>query len=179
MIQDAQLETARLFVRPFEDEDVDALVDLFADPDVRRYVDDGRALSRADAALWVRNSRRNLRLHGYGTGAVVERPSGRLIGWAGMARPDEGGEELIYGLARPFWNRGLGRELLAALVDFATERGIDPLRATVHPDNKASIALLERQGFRRRSRAEAADANDLLFERQADPSASMVAAPSR
>jgi RimJ/RimL family protein N-acetyltransferase len=93
-----------------------------------------------------------------------------------MARPDEGGEELIYGLARPCWNRGLGHELLAALVDFAAERGIDPLRATVHPDNKASIALLERQGFRRRSRAEAADANDLLFERQADPSASTAAA---
>jgi RimJ/RimL family protein N-acetyltransferase len=49
----------------------------------------------------------------------------------------------------------------------------------VHPDNEASIALLERQGFRRRSRAEAADANDLLFERQAEPSAFTASDASR
>ncbi|MGX1788336.1 GNAT family N-acetyltransferase [Bosea sp. NPDC055332] len=147
MIHASQLVTARLAVRPFVIADGPLLVALFADPDVHRFVDDGQPLAPDVAALWIERSAANLERFGYGTGAVVERASGELIGWAGFARPGDGTEEVIYGLRRASWGRGLGRELLAGLVAFAGERGIAPVRATVDPANGASVHLLRRAGF--------------------------------
>jgi [ribosomal protein S5]-alanine N-acetyltransferase len=147
MIHAAQVETARLVVRPFMQADASLLVTLFADPEVHRFVDDGQALAPEVAALWIERSAANLERFGYGTGAVVERASGALIGWAGFARPGDGTEEVIYGLRRASWGNGLGKELLARLVAFAAERGISPVRATVDPANSASVHLLRRAGF--------------------------------
>lgn len=147
MIYASQLETARLVVRPFVAADASLLVALFADPDVHRFVDDGQPLAPDVATLWVERSAANLGRFGYGTGAVVERASGALIGWAGFARPGDGTEEVIYGLRRASWGRGLGKELLAGLVAFAQGRGIAPIRATVDPANRASIHLLRQTGF--------------------------------
>ncbi len=148
MIENGCLETERLVVRPFEMGDVDRLIAIFAEPDVARHVGDGDPLERDEAELWVRNSRGNLRRFGFGTGAVVLRTSGRMIGWAGFARPEGEPCEIVYGFEKAAWRQGLGRELLAALIGVAAKRGIDPLRATVHPGNAASISLLTQAGFR-------------------------------
>ena len=147
MIEGGVLDTGRLVVRPFEEGDVDRLVAIFADPDVARHVGDGAPLDRAEALLWVRNSRGNLSRYGYGTGAVIEKDGGRIIGWAGVARPEREPPEVIYGFERAAWRKGYGRELLAALVAFAAARGIDPVRATVAAGNAASSALLLAAGF--------------------------------
>ncbi|MAL26068.1 MAG: hypothetical protein CL820_09285 [Croceicoccus sp.] len=148
MIKGAALDTGRLVVRPFEEDDADRLVAIFADPDVARHVGDGAPLDRAEALLWVRNSRANLSRHGYGTGAVTQKDGGRMIGWAGVARPEGEPPEIIYGFERAAWRKGYGRELLAALVAFAAARGIDPVRATVAAGNATSSALLLAAGFR-------------------------------
>ena len=147
MIHASQLVTERLAVRPFVATDAPLLVALFADPEVHRFVDDGQPLAPDVAALWIERSAANLERFGFGTGAVVERASGELIGWAGFARPGDGTEEVIYGLRRADWGRGLGKELLAGLVAFADERGLSPIRATVDPANGASVHLLRQAGF--------------------------------
>ena len=161
MIQGSALETARLIVRPFEDGDVDRLVEVFADPQVHRFVDDGQPLPRENAVQWVVNSRANLAKFGFGTGAVIERASGRLIGWAGLARPPGDEPEIIYGFESAAWRKGYGRELLAALVEYCRAQGVRPVRATVAADNTASAALLRDFGFRRESWD--GEPEDLLF----------------
>lgn len=148
MIATSQIVTGRLNIRRFVRSDAEALVGLFEEPRVHRFVGDGVALSIDDARLWVERSRENIDRFGYGTGAVVERGSSTLIGWAGFARPGDGSEEIVYGLAPERWGRGYGSEIVAALLRFAEERGIAPVRATVDPNNCASIRLLDRAGFR-------------------------------
>ncbi|MDP5278940.1 GNAT family N-acetyltransferase [Sphingomonas sp. DG1-23] len=165
MIHHSELATARLRVRPFAMDDRDALVALFADPRVARHVDDGQPLAAADAQLWIVRSRANLARHGYGTGAVVERASGTLIGWAGFARPEGGEQEIIYGLAADRWGRGYGRELLDALLRFAEARGIDPVKATVDPANATSIHLLRSSSFERARGNPGEDANTHVYYR--------------
>lgn len=150
MIHNDALYSERLLVRPFEPDDAAALVALFADPQVARWVDTGQPLPRAEAELWIERSRENLARHGYGTGAVIERATGALIGWAGFARPEDGPEQIIYGLAQAHWRRGLGRELVAALVAYARDVvGKDRVVATVHPANMVSARILADAGFRR------------------------------
>lgn len=140
-------QTSRLTVRPFEPEDLDALAAIACDPQVMRFVGDGRPLDRAGAAEWIARSRENVARHGYGTAAVLERKGGVLVGWAGVARPPEGGEELIYGLAPAWQGQGLGREILDGLIAAARARGGRQLRALIYPDNHASAAMLTRAGF--------------------------------
>ncbi len=141
-------ETERLVFRPFEAADLDALAAINADPEVLRFVGDGKPIDRATTALWIERSRANVARHGSGTGAVVERASGALIGWAGVARPKGQPPEIIYGFAKAYWGRGLGRELLGALVDWAAPLVGPELRATADLRNVASITLLDRAGFR-------------------------------
>lgn len=117
MIWGGAIETARLIIRPFRLVDADKLVVMFADPQVARFVGDGEPLSFENASLWVSKSNANLEHHGYGTGAVIERESDRLIGWAGFARPDGGLEQIIYGLVVARWGQGLGGEIVQALID--------------------------------------------------------------
>lgn len=163
MIYKSQLVTARLAVRPVVASDAPLLVALFADPEVHRFVDDGQPLAADVAALWVERSAANLTRFGYGTGAVVERASGELIGWAGFARPGDGTQEVVYGLRRASWGRGLGKELLAGLVGFAAARGIAPVRATVDPANSASVHLLRQAGFVLAEQSYGGDAGSDLY----------------
>ncbi len=143
-----QFETERLRFRTFEPGDLEALARINADPVTSRYVGDGEPLSRELTRQWIENSRQNVARHGYGTGAVVLRETGELIGWSGIARPEEGGEEILYGFDRAFWGRGFGTELLEGLLFWARKTlDLDEVRATVHRDNAASIAMLERAGF--------------------------------
>ena len=148
MIHESKLETERLEVRPFSHADVPRLVEIFADPEVARFVGDGEPIPDEEGHQWVDNSLANLAKHGCGTGAVIEKASGRLIGWAGIARPPGDLPELIYGFEKSAWRKGYGRELLAALVEYSHEAGVVPVRATVNSGNSGSIALLEAAGFK-------------------------------
>jgi [ribosomal protein S5]-alanine N-acetyltransferase len=114
VIRDGVIETARLTIRPFEPADAPSLIALFANRAVARSVGNSAALSAEDAALWISRSRDNLARYGYGTGAVIERGEGRLIRWAGFARPEQGPEQIIYGLAAACCRRGLGSETVGA-----------------------------------------------------------------
>lgn len=140
--------TERLLLRRFELEDLDDLARLSADKEVSRYVGDGQPLSREHTQLWINNSRANVERYGYGTGAI-ENDQGVLIGWGGIARPvaEPVVEEIIYGFAASEWGKGLGTEFLVGLIEWAKLRQMPTLRATVDAANRASIAMLLRQGF--------------------------------
>lgn len=164
MILDGAVETSRLTIRPFEPSDAPVLVAVFSDPEVARYVGDGEPLSLENAQLWVTRSGENLRRHGYGTGAVIARSTGQLIGWAGFARPKDGPEQIIYGLTAANWGQGFGDEILQALVGVASQRGIASVLATVDHANTKSIGLLEKHGFRLRERNHGGEADIGLYE---------------
>lgn len=84
---------------------------------------------------------------------LVAEESGAVIGWAGLSayRPRacyEGiGEFSIY-LERAARGRGVGRQLLDALVAAARDRGYWKLVSRVFPFNTASRALCRTCGFR-------------------------------
>ena len=75
---------------------------------------------------------------------------GEPIGTLSAGRRRAGVYEITYLLVRGHWGRGYGREMVARLVDLlVAEEGARRLQADVDPDNGASLALLERLGFRR------------------------------
>ena len=78
---------SRLLLRRFCVEDAEALADLHGDPQVMRYIDDGKPVPRE---LTVRTSLPEIleqyaRLPtGLGKSALVEKSSGRFVGWVGL-----------------------------------------------------------------------------------------------
>ena len=78
---------------------------------------------------------------------------GDVVGWAALApvspRPCYRGvaEDTVY-VARQARGLGIGRALLEALVARAERSGIWSIQASVFPENRASLALHEKCGFR-------------------------------
>src|SRR3954453_16799397 len=77
------LETERLLLRRFTEDDVDNLVDLDRDPEVIGFINGGRSTPREElesdflpAFLGYYE-----RFSGYGFWAAVEKSSGRFVGW--------------------------------------------------------------------------------------------------
>lgn len=84
---------------------------------------------------------------------VVAVETGAVLGWAGLSgyRPRpcyEGIAEFSIYLERGARGRGLGRQLLSALVDAARDRGYWKLVSRIFPTNAASRALCRACGFR-------------------------------
>jgi len=85
---------------------------------------------------------------------LVADENGQVIGWAFLSAVSSrcvyGGvaETSIY-IHPEFHGRGIGRALLSELVPLSEKLGFWTLQAQIFPENKASIALHERQGFRK------------------------------
>jgi L-amino acid N-acyltransferase YncA len=83
---------------------------------------------------------------------VAER-LGELVGWAALSpastrRCYAGVVENTVYVARAAQGQGVGRRLLEQLVARAKEAGIWTIQTSIFPENRASLALHERCGFR-------------------------------
>lgn len=149
------LETERLRLRLFREDDLDAYAAMCADPEVTRYLGEGRPLSRAEAWRQMAMLLGHWQLRGYGMWAAQERATGALVGRIGFFRPEGWpGFELGWMLARAYWGRGLATEgARAALAHAFTRLGREHVISLIHPANHASIRVAERLGERLEGRA--------------------------
>ncbi len=90
---------------------------------------------------------------------LVALSEGRVAGWAALSRVSarevyEGVAEVSVYVGGGFRGRGLGRELLSALVRESEAEGVWTLQASVFPENAASVALHLACGFREVGRRE-------------------------
>src|SRR5262245_1677600 len=109
------LETERLRLRMFTNHDVAAYTAICSDADVMRFLTDGKPLSATDAWRQVAVFLGTWELRGYGTWAVEEKVSGKLIGRVGYIHPEGWpGIELAWTLGRSFWGRGFATEAARA-----------------------------------------------------------------
>jgi RimJ/RimL family protein N-acetyltransferase len=146
------IRTPRLLLRPWRDDDAQAMAAINRDPEVARHlvrpVDPGAFLGLM-TSHWAR--------HGFGFWALESREpgaAGELLGLAGVAYAEYLPEladrpELGWRLARHAWGRGLATEAIrAAREDAATRLGLSGFIAVIHPDNDRSRRLASRLGLR-------------------------------
>jgi len=142
------LKTERLELRPFKTTDVRRIVEIFADEQVCKWVDDGKPIGHTRANRWVEASHESMVNNGSSAGAVIEIATQRMIGWGGIVHPQGTSPEILYGFEVAAWGKGYGREIAKAIVkDGQTVRNFSRLRATVDPENIASINILKSIGF--------------------------------
>jgi len=156
--------TERLILRSFTPGDVEGLTTVFDDLEAmwdvlaipgmpklpreiaaRRIADSAQGWDRHDAGFWA------VTLRDDSLGAA-----GRIIGYGGFVNPEKAESardvdvvlEVGWGIHPTFQRRGLAREAMATVLDYAFgERGCTRLVAITDPENHASRTLTERLGF--------------------------------
>ena len=147
------LETERLVLRRFIEDDVENLVELDSDPAVMKFINGGQPTPREEIKSEVLPAFLCYyeRFEGYGFWAAVEKSTNRFVGWFHF-RPAKGappGEiELGYRLRRSAWGKGYATEGSRALIDkgFA-ELGVERVVAETMVVNAASRRVMEKAGL--------------------------------
>jgi RimJ/RimL family protein N-acetyltransferase len=143
-----RLETARLTLRMLREEDLDTYAAICADPDVMRYLGEGKTLTRAEAWRQMALIIGHWQLRGYGFWAVEERATGALLGRIGFFIPEGWpGFELGWVLRREAWGQGYATEgAQRALAHAFTAMDREHVISLIYPANTPSIRVAERIG---------------------------------
>jgi RimJ/RimL family protein N-acetyltransferase len=146
------LTTARLVLRPFTPDDLDELAVIHAEESFWWYPR-RQGMTVAETAAFLSRMLERYESDGFGIEALIDRASGAMIGWAGLAVPHFLPQilpavEAGWRLSSPFRGRGLATEAGAAAVEFGfTTGGLERIVSIYEPDNVASGRVMERLGF--------------------------------
>lgn len=148
------LETERMLLRRFIEDDEDNLFTLNSDPAVMRFLNGGKPLSREVIQREVLP--RFLRYTGpdgeLGAWAAIEKASGDFLGWISLRQVEGAGPgeaELGYRLRQSAWGKGYATEGAHALIRKGfTELGIRRVVAHTMTVNCASRRVMEKVGMR-------------------------------
>ncbi len=143
------LHLPRVMLRPFFLEDVDPLTRIQAESDVLRYFPRTTPPPREAVERDVHFQIEHWTRFGYGRWVIGFPPDGRLVGWCGLQYlPDTDEIEIGYLLAKPSWGQGLTTEAAVASQHWAFENlDLQELVAIIHPENRASIRVVEKLGM--------------------------------
>ena len=145
-----RLETPRLLLHPLTLADQAAFHAINIDPDVARYLFDGRQVSPANSAAMLDASRALLASQGHGLFAVRPRDAETMVGWAGYLLSGHPPVlEVAYAVAPAVWGRGIAVEATRAVMVWgARHLGMTAFHASSDAPNLASLRVLEKLGFR-------------------------------
>jgi [ribosomal protein S5]-alanine N-acetyltransferase len=143
------METERLLIRAYAEQDRENFIGLFTDRAVMRFVDNGQASEEKAAQVWEKIINGRIK-NGY-VWAVVGKADKKYIGH-GIINPRENSDaewEIGYILRKDKWGFGFATEIAERLIGF----GFDDLKlrrvlATVDDDHSASIRVLVKAGMK-------------------------------
>jgi RimJ/RimL family protein N-acetyltransferase len=148
------LETSRLILRRFTEADEDNLVELNSDPEVMRFLNGGKPVSRDEIRSRILPVYFGYyeRFEGFGHWAAVEKASDEFLGWFHFRprkeEPRDGEIELGYRLRKSAWGRGFATEGSLALINKGfIELGVDRVVAETMTVNHGSRRVMEKSGL--------------------------------
>jgi RimJ/RimL family protein N-acetyltransferase len=150
-MSEARLETERLRLRAFREDERDRYAALNADPDVGAWL--GGTLDRAQSDAAFERTGAHIAEHGYGLWAVERKSDGLMIGQAGLnSVPDDlppaPATEMSWRMFPDVWGQGYATEAAAAALAW----GLANLQAqrivafTTH-SNRRSWSIMRRIGL--------------------------------
>ncbi|MFJ5550282.1 GNAT family N-acetyltransferase [Streptomyces sp. NPDC093225] len=148
-----EILTPRLRLRRWEDDDLVPMAEIHADPEVMRWVGDGRPRNLEETADAIERWEEEWDEEGFGLFAVELLGSGELAGFAGLSVPHFLPEvlpavEIGWRLGRPFWGQGYASEAAHASLEFALQdRGLDRVVSICRPQNQASENVMRKLGM--------------------------------
>jgi len=131
--------------------DAEEILYLRSNDDVMKYIDRERTKSIEDAKSFLDKIDASLNSNnGIMWGITLKENPGKLIGNIGYWRliKEHYRAEVGYMLHPSFWKKGIMKEALLRVIDFAfDDMNLHSIEANINPGNTASAMLLESTGF--------------------------------
>src|SRR5262249_22129043 len=165
-----EINTSRLSLQPITTADLAELHRVWTDHEVRRYIWNGVAITRKDAAGVITRSIEYFGKLGYGLWAIrpaMAPPGGdHIIGFCGFwyfRHPPE--LELIYGLVPAYWGKGLATEAATAMIKYGFEKlRFESIVGSTDAANARSVLVMERAGMTLIKRAIVGGLDTIFYE---------------
>ncbi len=149
------LETERLFLRKINNQDIDDLFEMDADPEVHKFIENKPVKSKEQIAAIVAMLNKQYEENGIARWAVIEKQTNECIGWAGLRYFRESLNhhkdfyELGYRFKQKHWGKGYATESSKAIIEYGFKNlDIHSIFAITHPENANSINVLKKLGFK-------------------------------
>ena len=145
------IETARLLLRQWTDEDLHAFATMNADPRVMEHLP--KILDRTESDAFAARIRELVDQRGFGLWAVEIKDVARFAGFVGLHAPDFQTHftpciEIGWRLAHEYWGQGYATEAAKASAEFAlNDLQLEGIVAFTVPDNLRSRRVMERLGM--------------------------------
>ena len=145
------LETERLVLRRFTPDDAAYMLDQVNQPAFLRFIGDRGVRTLDDARVYLLDRPlASYRAYGFGMWAVERKNEPGVIGMCGLLKRAPDAEvEIGFSLLPPYQSQGYASEAARATLAYGRDvLGLRRITAVTDPDNTASIALLQKLGFR-------------------------------
>ena len=145
------LETQRLILREYTDDDFDCLFEILSDEETMRHYP--RPYDAAGVRRWIAWSKDNYSKYSFGLWAMVLKETKQFIGDCGITMQNIDGAflpELGYHIHKDHWRKGYAKEAAQAVRDwFFTHTDFAALYSYTKSTNTASIATAASVGMKK------------------------------
>jgi ribosomal-protein-alanine N-acetyltransferase len=144
------IETERLVFRKFTPDDLPKLIEQRSDPEVNKYLGGTRLQNPEALAKRLDFYISCYDKFGFGNCAMIWKPTGEMIGSAGLQPLEDSGEiEVGYNMIKEFWGRGIGTEAARGWLEYGfNTAGLERIVAVAIEGNRASTHIMEKLGMR-------------------------------
>lgn len=146
-----KIETDRLILREFEENDFKAVYEFGSDLEVNKYTGDELVKSMDLAKNIIKNIwLEDYKKYGYGRWALIYKPANKIIGFAGLKYLPEFNEtDIGFRFLPEYWNKGIATEASKEIITYGFNNlGLNRIIGIAMPKNLASCKVLEKSGLK-------------------------------
>lgn len=147
------IETERLVLREIIPEDAKAFFEMDSNPEVVKYVGMKPLTEISQSVEMIKSIRKQYEENGIGRWAVIQKDTGKLVGWSGLKLIKEINNhhniyDLGYRFTPEYWGKGYATETSIAVLNYAfKEMKLGKVFAYADVENNASNHVLKKLGF--------------------------------
>jgi len=149
-------ETARLILRELVQADAEGMFEMDGDPEVHLYLGNNPVKSIEQSKADIDFIRKQYTENGIGRWAVIEKATGKFVGWSGLKLIKETNNkhtnyyDLGYRFSKQYWGKGYATETAIAAKNYGFEvLKLDEIIGIADIANLGSIHVLEKVGLKR------------------------------
>lgn len=149
------LKTKRLHFRPFVEEDLEMLHELYSDPEVTELIKTAlelfmKKITKASVKEMLKGFIESQKKYGFSKWAAFENKTGDFVGRIGLSLTEDPKTASIgYILHKRHWGKGYSTEATKAIIKWAFKNtNLETIIAATTPEHKASIRVMEKSGMK-------------------------------
>lgn len=145
-----EIETERLRMRMYTLEDADEQLRIMSDPEFRTHFPPHSQPTRDKVLVGIGRILEHWNLRGHGQWILELKEEGRMFGYCGLRfLPDMREVELLYGIDKAYWRRGLTTEAARATLRYGFEEmQFERIIAVTDHHNMGSRRVMEKAGLK-------------------------------